>query len=187
MSSRQRATARERAVAEVVTPLVADAFALHRHLSECQAGGPAGGAAGRARAGAGPNLALFAEQMRASAELLAARVREIGGRPATRDSDAAAADAPAGPGDALRRLLAEEDEVAVRLRRAIAACDRRTDEQTASCLEEVLDEVELQRSVLRAAAPRAARAVAGAAPTAAAADAGAGAPAPARRAGARRR
>jgi DNA-binding ferritin-like protein len=43
--------------------------------------------------------------------------------------------------------------VAVRLRQAIAMCDAHTDERTADCLEEVLDEVERQRTVLRGLVP----------------------------------
>ncbi len=154
----QRPTAQAAAVAEVVTPLIADALALERQLAACD------------RRAARAPFGSFAEQMRASAALLAARVREVGGRPHTRDSDGAddrapaaprgtaagPADAPparARPGDAVRQLLAHEDEVAGRLRRAIAACDARADERTASCLEEVLDEVEWQRSVLRELVP----------------------------------
>jgi DNA-binding ferritin-like protein len=156
-------TARERAVADAVTPLIADALALQRQLTVCGRRVP------RARDGAAPLLGVFAEQMGASAELLAARVREVGGRPATRDADAsrelvdpptAAAPVPRRrepAGAVFRRLLADEDEVAVRLRRAIATCDAHTDERTADCLEEVLDEIERQRTVLRGLVPDARR------------------------------
>jgi hypothetical protein len=148
----RRPTARARAVAEAVTPIIADARALQRQLAACGRRVP------RGRRDAAPLLGAFAEQMRASADLLAARVREVGGLPCTRDSDGAGRPAASGParrarGDTFRRLLADEDEVADRLRRAIATCDAHTDEGTASCLEEVLDEVELQRAVLRGLVP----------------------------------
>jgi DNA-binding ferritin-like protein len=163
--SPRRFTARDRAIADAVTPLVADALTLHRQLAACGRRIPA------ARHDTGPLLGMFAEQMAASADLLAECVRGVGGRLGTREVDGtgaagAAAVAPAAPvapaaaprtagatTAAFRRLLADEDEVAARLRRAIATCDANTDERTASCLEEVLDEVERQRSVLRRLVP----------------------------------
>jgi DNA-binding ferritin-like protein len=165
----RRPTARERAVADAVTPLIADALALQRQLAACGRRAPA------ARVGAAPLLGVFADQMRASADILAECVREVGGRPFTRGADgdadarvdAGAAPTPSAPsaprrrppplGDAFRRLLADEDEVAGRLRRAIATCDAHTDDRTADRLEEVLDEVERQRTVLRGLVPPAPR------------------------------
>jgi hypothetical protein len=169
----RRPTARERAVADAVTPLIADALALQRQLAACGRRAPA------ARVGAAPLLGVFAEQMRASADILAECVREVGGRPFTRGADGGAdgdagarvdagaaltTEAPPAPrrrpaplGDAFRRLLADEDEVAGRLRRAIATCDAHTDDRTADRLEEVLDEVERQRTVLRGLVPPAPR------------------------------
>jgi hypothetical protein len=146
-------TAHARAVADAVTPIIADALALQRRLAAARA---VRGLTPRGHAGALP-LGVFAEQMGASAELLASRVREVGGTPHTRRTDDEdgpdAADAPRAAGETVRRLLAEEDRVADRVRHAIAACDAHRDERTANCLEEMLDELERQRSALRALAP----------------------------------
>lgn len=156
--------ARAAAVARAVTPLVGGALALHREFERYgRSGTPTDGHDAVAGPSTGPSdgppLDAFADQLLASAQLLAECVRRTGGVVRARRGDATAldhapsdvasdtADAPAA-GDALRRLLAGEHEFARGLRHAIAACDAHADDRTADCLEEVLDEVRRQQAVL---------------------------------------
>lgn len=148
--------AHARAMARIVTPLIADALALRGRLAQCRAADPGTAPPGAAE-GAASLLAVFADQLLASAELLAECVRGLGGAAQIEGPDALGP-APS-TARAFRRgavgpdvrdpdvpsLLADEGQVARRLRRAIAACDARGDDRTADRLEEVLDEIERQR------------------------------------------
>jgi DNA-binding ferritin-like protein len=158
--------AHARAVARLVNPLIADALALRRGLERSPAADAA--AAGTPPDGrdAHPLFAVFADQMRASADLMGECVRAAGGRPRARRADAradarAAAAPPdegaAPPGEAARRLLENGERMAGHLRRAIAECDARGDDRTADRLEEVLDEVLWQRRFLSDLLPEAPR------------------------------
>jgi hypothetical protein len=137
--------ARARSVDQLVAPLIGDTLALQRRMADWSRRGVAGVAA--------PELAaVFADQLRASAALLAGCVRRGGAAPAAAARGGPRLPAAAG-GDrtaVVRRLLADEEAVALRLRQTIAVCDGRHDERTADRLEEVLDEIERQRRVLGA-------------------------------------
>jgi hypothetical protein len=129
-------------LARLVAPLVGDTLALQRRMAAWGRHGAAGG-------GDPALAAVFADQLRASAGVLADCVRRgvpAGPRPADRP---AAPRRRARAADPVRRLLADEDAVAERLRRTIAVCDGRHDDLTADRLEEVLDEIGRQRGVLR--------------------------------------
>jgi starvation-inducible DNA-binding protein len=132
------------AVTEAVNPLVADAFALytktknfHWHL-------------------AGSHFRdyhlLFDEQAEAilaSIDVLAERVRRIGGttiRSITHISQlqtiADDNDAFVPAGEMIRRLLADNRRIAEQQRAAIALCDEKGDTPTGNVLQEILDETE---------------------------------------------
>ena len=158
------AAAHARALARLVNPLIADALALRRGLERSPAADAA--AAGTPPDGRDvhPLFAVFADQMRASADLMGECVRAAGGRPRARRADARAevappddGVAPAAPGEAARRLLENEERMAGHLRRAIAECDARGDDRTADRLEEVLDEVLWQGRFLSDLLPEAPR------------------------------
>jgi hypothetical protein len=146
---------RPAALARLVAPLIADALALEARIARCA---PADGA-GRGDP-APPPLAVFADQLRASAVLMGecAGVAPPGRAPRADAPTNAPTDAPPDPpADAVRHLLDDEDRIARHLRRAIATCDRRGDDWTADRLEEVLDEVVWQRRRLADLLPGAVR------------------------------
>lgn len=132
------------AIVEAVNPLVADSFALyiktknfHWHLS-------------------GPHFRdyhlLFDEQAEAifaSIDVMAERVRRIGGTTVRsvghiqrltqiHDDDEDAV----GPQDMLRRLMEDNSHMARSLRRAITICEDNRDTVTANNLQEILDQAE---------------------------------------------
>ncbi len=147
-----------RDVARLVNPLIADALALGRRIERC-APPPTAGDDRHALS----MFAVFADQLRASAVLMDACVGPVehGARAGLADAHAGRAvpadDIPESSGDGLRRVLDGEDRMARHLRRAIATCDHRGDDWTADRLEEVLDEITLQRGYLSALLPEAAR------------------------------
>ena len=132
------------AVVEAINPLIADAFALyvktknfHWHVS-------------------GPQFRddhlLFDEQAEdifAAIDVLAERVRKIGGT-TLRSIGAIAAlqtivdddEAYVTPRDMLLRLLADNQHIAEMQRRAIAVCDEQQDTPTGNILQELLDHTE---------------------------------------------
>lgn len=135
------------AVVEAVNPLVADAFALyvktksfHWHV-------------------AGSHFhdyhLLFdeqAEQLFASIDLLAERVRRIGGTTIRSISHIAQLqsisddnDEFVPPGEMIERLLADNGHIAVLQRKAIEVCEEHHDSVTANVLQEILDLTERRK------------------------------------------
>jgi starvation-inducible DNA-binding protein len=133
-----------KAIAKAVNGLVADAFALylktknfHWHLS-------------------GPNFRDFhimldeqAEQIYASIDPLAERIRKIGGTTIRSISHIAELQSLkdnnsdfVGPLEMLRELMADNNKVAAAMRKAHKVCDDNDDVATASLLEVYLDETE---------------------------------------------
>jgi starvation-inducible DNA-binding protein len=132
------------AIAEAVNPLIADAIALyvktknfHWHVS-------------------GSHFRdyhlLFdeqAEQILASVDLLAERVRKIGGTTirsvghvSQLQTVADDNDDYVSPHDMIQRLLADNRHIAERQRRAIDICSEHHDEATSNTLQEVIDQTE---------------------------------------------
>jgi starvation-inducible DNA-binding protein len=132
------------AVVEAINPLVADAFALyiktknfHWHVS-------------------GPQFRDYhllldeqADQLLASTDILAERVRRIGGttirslahiQKLTRIADDQ--DDEVSPRDMIRRLLDDNRQMVHALREAIAICEASRDSVTANVMEELLDQTE---------------------------------------------
>ncbi len=133
-----------KAITKAVNGLVADAFALylktknfHWHLS-------------------GPNFRDFhvmldeqAEQIYASIDPLAERVRKIGGKTIKSISHIAELQSLednnaefVGPLEMLKELMADNNKVAAAMRKAHGICDDNDDVATASLLEVFLDETE---------------------------------------------
>lgn len=132
------------AITAAVNPLIADAFALytktknyHWHVS-------------------GPHFRdyhlLFDEQAEtilASIDLLAERIRKIGGTTihsisqiGELQSIADDNDPYVPPAEMIRRLLADNQQIARKQRDAIALCDEKRDTPTGNLLQEILDQTE---------------------------------------------
>jgi starvation-inducible DNA-binding protein len=132
------------AVTEALNPLVADAFALyvktknfHWHV------------AGSHFRGFHLLFDEHAEAILGSIDLLAERVRKIGGTTIRSLSHIAALknveddnDDYVKPEEMIRRLLADNQAVAGRLRAAIEVCEQNRDSPTGNLLQEVLDQTE---------------------------------------------
>lgn len=136
-----------KAVADAVNPLIADAIAFwvklknyHWHLSGIHF----------------RDFHLmfdeFAETVLASVDIMAERVRRVGGTTVRSighvaslqtipDDDEPFVDSL----DMIRRLLEDEERMAESIRKAIESCEDAKDEPTANRLEEVLDEIERQK------------------------------------------
>jgi starvation-inducible DNA-binding protein len=136
------------AVTAVVNPLIADAFALyvktknfHWHLY-------------------GPRFRdlhlLFdeqAEQILDSTDIMAERVRRIGGttirsighiselQTIEDDND----DGDVSPGEMVRRLMEDNAHIAKSIRNAISVCDKNRDSPTSNLLQEILDQTEKRK------------------------------------------
>lgn len=135
------------AVAEAINPLIADAFALyvktknyHWHL-------------------AGPHFRDYhllldehAEQIFGAIDILAERVRRIGGTTIRSVSHVAQLQTIqddnsefVAAGDMMRRLLDDNAHIAEQQRAAIRVCEEHGDSVTANVLEEILDETERRK------------------------------------------
>jgi starvation-inducible DNA-binding protein len=135
------------AVTEAVNPLIADAFALyiktknfHWHLS-------------------GSHFRdyhlLFDEQAEvilASIDIMAERVRRIGGTTIRSISHIAQLQTIADDnddfvpaGEMVKRLMEDNGHIARRIREAVAVCDTHRDSATSNALQEILDETERRK------------------------------------------
>lgn len=136
-----------RRVADAVNPLIADAIALwvklknyHWHLS------------GLHFRDFHLMFDEFAEAVLGSVDIMAERVRRVGGTTVRSISHVAALqtipddDEPFVPAmEMIRRLLDDEEKMAEAIRHAIEECEDAKDEPTANRLEEILDEIERQK------------------------------------------
>jgi starvation-inducible DNA-binding protein len=135
------------AITEAVNPLIADALALyvktknyHWHLS-----------------GSHFNdyhvlLDMHAEQLLASVDTMAERVRRVGGTTIRSISHISQLqnipddnDEFVPPGEMVRRLMHDEQRIAEMQRAAIEVCEKNRDHATASELEELLDKTERRK------------------------------------------